>query len=165
MRLPICRNTQDLDPRPIFGSQGRNGLLNLWRSNTQQFAGLAHQLGVWQISMPLVTGLRQGKQRPGLEPFWVIQPHPHRLGDLVGGLKTNPPHLAGEAIRLIFGDGNGGIAILLIQPHREAGANAVPLQKHHHLFNGLLLDPRIGNFDHPAAPNVRHLIQLLRRAF
>jgi hypothetical protein len=71
------------------------------------------------------------------------------LGDLVGGLEPDPPHLAGQPVRLPADHLDRLIPVSLVDPHPKRGGHAHPLQEDHHLLDGLLFGP--GGGDHLGA--------------
>src|SRR5215211_6693699 len=81
------------------------------------------------------------------------------LGDLIGGLEPDPPHLASESIRLAAAHLDRVVAVGLVNPHRQRGRHPHALEADHHLLDGPLLLPRRG--DHPGALGTkpRHLDQ------
>src|SRR5829696_7606132 len=64
------------------------------------------------------------------------------LGDLIGGLEPDPPHLASESIRLAADHLDRVVAVGLIDPHRQRGRHPHALEEDHHLLDGPLLLPR-----------------------
>jgi hypothetical protein len=99
--------------------------------------------------VPLVGRLGQGVGQPGLDPLRAIPGDPDRGRDGVRGLETDAPHVGGQPVRLVAHHGDGVVAVLLVDPHRQRGGHSHPLQEHHHLLDRLLLGP--GRGDHRGA--------------
>ena len=127
--------------------------------HAQQPRRLGHQLGLGEIAVAVVAGLRQGELQAGLDPLRAVMGNPQALGDLIGGLEPDPPHITGQPVRLPADYLDRLILVGLVDPHRQRGRHPHPLQKDHHLLDGLLLLP--GGGDHPGAfgTKARHLDQ------
>ena len=99
--------------------------------------------------MAVVGCLGQGVGQPGLDPFRAVPGDADRRGDGVRGLEADAPHIRGQPVRLGAHHGDRGVAVLLVDPHRQRGGHPDTLQEHHHLLDGLLLGP--GGSDHRGA--------------
>ena len=87
----------------------------------------------------------------------------HRLGDLVGGEKTDAVNVTRQAVRIAFNNPNRLVAILFVDFGRQARADAIALQKKHDFFDCALLGPSaLDGFGAPAS-DTRHFDQPLRR--
>ena len=117
--------------------------------HAQQPRRLANQLGLRQIAVAVVAGLRQGELQAGLDPLRAVMGNAQAPGDLIGGLEPDPPHLAGQPVRLSPDHLDRLILVGLVDPHRQRGRHPHPLEEDHHLLDGLLLFP--GGGDHAGA--------------
>ena len=63
--------------------------------------GVGDQVRLGQVAVPVVGGLGQGVLEAGLHPLRAVVRDPDRLGDRVGGLEPDPPHVGGQPVRLV----------------------------------------------------------------
>src|SRR5262249_28685584 len=122
---------------------------------------LRDQLLLREVAVPLVARLREGELEAGLRALGAVVGDAQTLRDLVSRLEADAPDLSGEAVRLVLDDSDRGVAVGLVDTHGQAGGNANPREKNHHLFDGLLLRP--GPCDHLCAfgTEAGHLTQAL----
>jgi hypothetical protein len=59
----------------------------------EDLGGLADQVRLGQVAVPVVGGLRQGVLQACLDPLRAVAGDPDRLGDGVGGLESDTPDL------------------------------------------------------------------------
>jgi hypothetical protein len=59
----------------------------------EDLGGVADQVGLGEVAVPVVGGLGERVLQPGFDPLWTVVGDPDRLGDRVGGLEADPPHL------------------------------------------------------------------------
>ena len=59
----------------------------------QDLRGLADHVGLGEVAVPVIGGLREGVLQSGFDPLRGVVRDPDRLGDRVGGPKADPPHL------------------------------------------------------------------------
>jgi hypothetical protein len=64
------------------------------RRHAEDLRGVGEQVRLGQVAVPVVGGLREGVLEAGLHPLRAVVWDPDRLGDRVGGLEPDPPHLA-----------------------------------------------------------------------
>jgi hypothetical protein len=103
--------------------------------------------------------LRQRELQAGLDPLGAVVGDTQALGELVGGLEPDPPHVGGQPIRLPADHLDGVVAVGLVDPHRQRGGDANALQEDHHLLDGLLLLPRGGDHLGALGAKTGHLDQ------
>ena len=117
--------------------------------DAQQPGRLGHQLGLRHIAVAVVAGFRQGELQAGLDPLGAVMGDAQALGELIGGLEPNPPHVTSQPIRLPADHLDRLVPVGLVDPHRQRGRHPHPLEEDHHLLDGLLFLP--GGGDHPGA--------------
>ena len=59
----------------------------------EDLGGIGDQVGLREVAVPVVGGLRQGVLQPCLDPFRAVVRDPDGLSDGVGGLEPDAPHL------------------------------------------------------------------------
>ena len=69
--------------------------------HAEDLRGVGEQVRLRQVAVPVVGGLGQRVLEAGLHPLRAVVRDPDRLGDRVGGLEPDPPHLGGQPVRLI----------------------------------------------------------------
>ena len=131
------------------------------RGHPEDRRGVGKQVRLGQVAVAVVGGLRQRVLNAGLHPPGAVVRDPHRLRDGVGGPEADPPHLGGQPVRLMPNDGDGPVAVLLVDPHRQRGGHPDALQEDHHLLDGLLLLPRLPDHRGAFGPQARDLDQPL----
>jgi hypothetical protein len=81
----------------------------------------------------------------GLDPFRAVVRDAHRLGDRVGGLEADPPHISRQPVRLETHDVDGPVLVLLVDADGQGSRHPHTLEKDHHFLDGLLLLPGVGD--------------------
>ena len=115
--------------------------------------------------MTIVGRLLQGEGHTGAQPLRRLAGHAHFHGHGVGRAKADASDIAGEPIRILGHHLNGVMAIGLEDAHRARRSNAMGMQKHHDVANGLLLGPAGGDFSRAEFSDPRHVPQLLGGRF
>ena len=125
----------------------------------EQLHGVGDELFLGEEAMSLVGRLGQGVLEARLDAVGAVVRDADGLGDAVGGQEADAPDVRGQAVGPVADDGDGGVAVLLVDAHREGGRDADALEKDHHLLDGFLLLP--GRADHLGAlgAETRHLDQ------
>ena len=59
----------------------------------QDLRGLADQVRLGEVAVPVIGGLGERVLQPGLDPLRAVVRDPDRLRDRVRGLEADPPHL------------------------------------------------------------------------
>jgi hypothetical protein len=68
--------------------------------------------------MTILAGLRQRELQAGLDPLGAVMRNPKALGDLIGGLEPNSPHLGGQPVRLPADHLDRLVLVGLVDPYR-----------------------------------------------
>ena len=84
---------------------------------------------------------------------------PDGLGDGVGGLEPDAPHLRRQPVGLVTDHRDGGAGVLLVDPHRQRRGHPDAGQEHHHFLDRLLLLPGVGDLLGPFGSQSVHLGQ------
>ena len=127
---------------PLGGGQLGQAGADQVGGHAEDLRGVGEQVRLGQVAVPVVGGLGQRVLDAGLHPLRAVVRDPDRLGDRVGGLEPDPPHLGGQPVRLVAHHRDRRVAVLLVDPHRQRGGHPDALQEDHHLLDGLLLLPR-----------------------
>ena len=132
---------------PVLGgaSSARHSMtrpVSTWSS----FTASRDQPLLGEEAVALVGGLRQGVLQARLDPLRAVVRDADGLGDLVGGEEADAPDVGGQPVGLVLHDGDRGVAVLLVDAHRDGGGDPDALEEDHDLLDGLLLLP--GGGDH-----------------
>jgi len=130
---------------PLVGDQVVETAGDEIGGHVEDLRGVRDQLGLGQVAVAVVSGLGECVLQAGHDPLWAVVGDADRLGDGVGGLETDAPHVGRQPVRLLGDHVGGGVAVLLVDPYREGGRDADALKKDHDLLDGLLFLPRRGD--------------------
>lgn len=111
--------------------------------------------------MALVGGLRQRVLQARLDALRTVVRDADGLGDLVGGEEADAPDVGREPVRLVLHDGDGGVAVLLVDAHGDGRGHLDGLEEEHDLLDGLLFLPGVGDLLRPLGSEARDLDQPL----
>jgi hypothetical protein len=128
----------------------------------EQLHGVGDQPLLRQVAVPLVGRLRQRVLEPGLHPVGAVVRDADGLGDAVGGEEADAPHVGGQPVGLVAHHRDRGVAVLLVDAHRDRGGHPHSLEEDHHLLDRLLLLPRRADQLRPLRAEPGHLDQPLR---
>src|SRR5690606_37909814 len=117
--------------------------------HVEDFDGGGGEVGGGQVAVGVAGGLGQGVAQAGCDAFEDVGRDGDGLGDGVGGLEADPPHVVGQAVGLGADDFDAAFAVLLEDAHRDGGGHADALQEDHHFFDDFLFFPGVG--DHAGA--------------
>lgn len=113
--------------------------------------------------MTVVAELTQDVANACLDTRRIVFLHTQRTGYLVGGQEADAVDVARQAVRFFLQNVERAIAVGLVNSHRERRAYPVALQKHHHLFDLLLLSPTALDDCNSLGPHTLYFLQPLRR--
>ena len=94
---------------------------------------------------------------PGLSARGRVARDAQRRRQLVRRQESDPPHVEGEAVRVLAHARDGRRPVPLVNARREGGRDAVALQEHHHLAHLALRAPGRADGARPRRPDPRHL--------
>ena len=120
------------------------------------------QLPAGQIHMP--HGGRRVPQHVlhrRLDAVLAVRGDAQRRADAVGGEKAHPFQILAQAVGVLADDLRCALAVQAADFHRQAGRNAVGLQKHHGLPGLLLLAEAFGNLNPALLAHLGHFLQPL----
>ena len=109
--------------------------------------------------MPVVGGFGEGVLQAGFDPLRAVVRDPDRLGDRVGGLEADAPHLRGQPVGLAAHHRDRIVGVCLVDPDRQRRRHPDARQEHHHFLDRLLLLPRVGDPLGPFGSEPVHLDQ------
>jgi hypothetical protein len=130
----------------------------------QQRLSQRHQLFRRQTAVSLIHGLGQRVGNPRAHPHHsgLLDPELHRYG--VGGLETDAPNIARQAIGVLGHDLDGVSSIGLENPHRPRRADTMAVQEDHDFPNRLLFCPSSENAGSANRPDAVDLSQPIGRS-
>ena len=96
-----ARDRQGFDDRALFG-RARSSTRGAIRSagTSRILAASATSVGLGEIAVAVVGGLRQRVGEAGLDALRAVLGDADGRGDRVGGLEADAPHVGGESVRL-----------------------------------------------------------------
>lgn len=127
----------------------------------EQLHGIRDELLLGQEAVPLVGRLGEGVLKARLDPIGAVVRNADGLGDAVRGEEADPPDVRRQAVRLVPDDRDGGVRVLLVDPHGDGGGDADALEEDHDLLDGLLLLPGGGDALRPLGAEAGHLDESL----
>jgi hypothetical protein len=89
------------------------------RVYAQQPRRLGNQLGLREVAVAVLAGFGQGELQAGLDPLRAVVGDAKALGDLVGGLEADAPHLGGQPVRLAPDYLDRLVLVGLVDPYRQ----------------------------------------------
>ena len=146
----------------IIAAECVDGLDHQRLGYLQQCRAGLHQFTLRHVDVTVVRLLAQRVGHAGCNPFWRVEGDPLVAGDLVGGDEADTMYVPRQTIRIV-GDYRGRtVAVLFVDAHSQRRADAVALEKNHHLADLALFVP--GSLDLPDAfwSHPKHLVQLIR---
>ncbi len=109
--------------------------------------------------MAVVAECAERITQSGLEAFRRVHGEAHLLRDLVRRLEADAVDVLRQPVGIVAHDGECLVRILLVNLHRQPGADAVALQEDHDLLDVLLLLPGARDLRRPLIADARHLAQ------
>ena len=131
----------------------------------EQLGGESDEIVDRKPAMTVVGRLLQGEGHTGAQSLRRLAGHAHFHGHRVGRAKADASDVASEPIWVLGHHLNGVMAIGLENSHRARRSNAMGMQKHHDVANGLLFGPAGGDFSRAELSDPRHIPQLLGGRF
>ena len=143
------------------GEEGRQGRFARRGGNLQQLRGGFQQLRPGGEAVPLVAQLAERVAQSRLEALRRVVRDAHLPRDLVRRLEAHSPDVLRQPIGGVLDDGDGFIAVLLEDFHREARAHVVALQEEHDFLDLFLLFPGGGDACGAFLADARHFAQAI----
>ncbi len=129
------------------------------RAHAEDLGRLGDQLRLGEVAVAGLAGLREGEAQPGLDPLRAVVADAEPLGDPVGGLEADAPHVRREPVGLLGDDLDGLVPVQPIDPHGQGGRHPHALQEDHDLLDGLLLLPGLLDHGRALGAEPRHAVQ------
>lgn len=111
----------------------------------EEFGGFLDQVGLGGVGVAVVGHLVKGVDNARFETGGVVSGEAEGLGDFVGGFESYAEDVAGEAVGVGLDDLEGFGGVGFVDFDGEVGADAVPMEEEHDVFDLFLLEP--GGFD------------------
>ena len=147
----------------VGGEQALDRLARALLAGRQHLHAAADQVVLGQVDVALVGGLPQQVERGAHRALGGVGRDAELGGDLVGGLEADAVDLARQAVGVVLDHGDRGVAVALVDAHRQGGGDAVVGEEDHHLLDRALLAPGLADDPGALRADARHLGQPLRR--
>ena len=129
------------------------------RVDLQQLGPTLDQFVPGQVAVPVLGGLAERVAQPRADALRRVVRDAKRLRDPVGRQEADPIDLVGQAVGRRLHDAERLLAVLLVDPHREAGCDLQVLQEQHDRLDLLLLLPGAHDPLDPLGAEAGHLAQ------
>ena len=108
----------------------------------EEFGGFLDQVGLRGVGVAVVGHLVEGVDDARFEAGGVFGGKPEGLGDFVGGFEADAEDVPCQTVGVGLDDLQGLGGVGFVDFDGEVGADAVPVQEEHDVFDLFLLDPR-----------------------